>query len=147
MGSYALGQPSTGILVVEVVDANGRPIPDALVDLLGTGTEISEIKTDDRGKVAFQVNPGFYEIVVTYESLVVSKKVSPDDIGKGITTFIQFPISIPEPIFRPVDALIFGVAGSMIAAGAYWKIKPLEMTGEIALGAAIFGFIFRLRYI
>jgi hypothetical protein len=77
--------------------------------------------------------------------LTVGKTVTADEISKGYTVFLQFPLCIVDPLLRPVDFIIFGVAGGMIAAGSYWKIKPLEMTGEIALGAAVFGFIYRLQ--
>lgn len=142
--SYGLGQASGAPLVVEVVEAGGKPIKNAVVEVIGGG-ETRTAHSDVHGKASFDVPAGSYDIRATYNGLVVVRTMSSEDLSKGATAFLQFPICVVDPLIRPVDLLIFGVAGGMIAAGSYWKVKPLEMTGEIALGAAIFGFIYRLQ--
>lgn len=149
---YGLGQASTSVLKVSVVDIGGKHVGGADVDLSDAGRDISDAsvtltQTDSHGEAVFQVPPGNYEIRASYKGLVVTKKVTPEDIIKGLTVFLQFPICIVDSLIRPVDMLIFATAAGMIAAGSYWKVKPLEMTGEIALGAAIFGLIYRLQCI
>lgn len=139
--SYRLSQAMTNNLMVEVVDQSGRPIKDASVQF---GNQ--QAQTDSKGMVGFSaMGSGGFEVRATHNGMTVGKTVSADDIAKGYTVFLQFPICVVDPLLRPIDLIIFGVAGSMIAAGSYWKIKPLEMTGEIAFGAAVFGFIYRLQ--
>lgn len=139
--SYGLGQALTNNLMVEVIDQSGKPLKGIPVDFKG-----QTVPTDARGIAGFSaMGSGPFEIKATYEGISIGKTVSREDIAKGYTAFLQFPICIMDPLFRPIDLLIFGAAGGMIAAGSYWKIKPLEMTGEIALGAAVFGFIYRLQ--
>lgn len=139
--SYGLGQAMTNNLLVEVVDQAGRAIKGATVQATG-----QSVPTDSRGMASFSaMGAGGFEVKATYQGLTVGKTVSADDIAKGYTVFLQFPICVNDPLLRPMDLVIFGVAGGLIAAGTYWKIKPLEMTGEIAIGAAIFGFIYRLQ--
>jgi hypothetical protein len=139
--SYRLSQAMTNNLLVEVVDQSGRPIKGASVQF---GTQ--QAQTDSKGMAGFSaMGSGGFEVRATYNGLTVGKTVSADEIAKGYTVFLQFPVCIVDPLLRPMDFVIFGVAGGMIAAGSYWKIKPLEMTGEIALGAAVFGFIYRLQ--
>jgi len=139
--SYSLSQALTNNLLVEVVDQSGRPIKGASVQF---GSE--QAQTDSRGMASFSaMGSGKFDVKATYNGLTVGKTVTADEISKGYTVFLQFPLCIVDPLLRPVDFIIFGVAGGMIAAGSYWKIKPLEMTGEIALGAAVFGFIYRLQ--
>jgi hypothetical protein len=143
--SNRLGQPLPSLLLVEVVDISGKPVKDAAVDLRGTSGDVQTGKTDGHGRAQFNVGAGAYEVRATYDELVVAKDVSPDDIRKGVTTFLQFPVCILDPLIRPVDFIIFATAAGMIVAGSHFKVKALEMTGEIALGAAIFGFIYRLQ--
>lgn len=141
--SYGLGQASSSNLLVEVVDQAGRPMKGVPVEVSGQTAQ-----TNSKGAAAFSaMGPGKFDVKATYDGLTLGKSVSAEEIAKGYTVFLQFPICVIDPLFRPIDVVIFGVAGSMIVAGAYWKIKPLEMTGEIALGAAIFGFIYRLQCI
>ncbi len=133
-------------LMVEVVDQAGKPVRGAKVEFFVAGQSQDSKETDAQGIVRFSANgSGPFEVRATYQNISVGDTVSSADIAKGYTKFLQFPVSVNDPLFRPVDILIFGVAGGMIAAGSYWKIKPLEMTGEIALGAAVFGFIYRLQ--
>jgi len=143
----ALGQSyQQDNLVVDVVDQSGKPVRDAKVDFYDGSHEPSSKTTDPSGRVTFSANGGGpFEVRAVYQGLSVGHSVSAADIAKGYTTFLQFPVCINDPLLRPIDFVIFGVAGGMIAAGSYWKIKPLEMTGEIALGAALFGFIYRLQ--
>lgn len=139
--SNGLGQASTNNLLVEVVDQSGKPVKGAIVTFSG-----QSVATDARGLAGFSaMGSGKFDVKADYDGLTVGKSVSADEIAKGYTVFLQFPICILDPLIRPIDFVIFGAAGAMIAAGTYWKIKPLEMTGEIALGAAIFGFIYRLQ--
>lgn len=139
--SYGLGQAMTNNLMVEVIDQSGRPMKGIPVGFSGQTAE-----TDSDGMAGFSaMGSGKFEVKATYKGLTVGKTVSAEDIAKGYTVFLQFPVCVVDPLFRPIDLLIFGAAGGMIAAGSYWKIKPLEMTGEIALGAAVFGFIYRLQ--
>lgn len=148
MPSYGLGQSQMGSLVVEVVDVTGNPVKGATVDIAGSGSSSgihASIVTDNKGKAVVDAAPGNYTIRAAYNDLVVVKKITRDDMGDGATIFVQFPVCIQGSLIRPMDLVIFSVAGGLIAAGSYWKIKPLEMTGEIALGAAVFGFIYRLQ--
>lgn len=150
--SYGLGQASPSVLKVVVVDIGGKHVGGADVDLSGAGRDISDAsvtltQTDSHGEATFNIPPGNYEVRASYRGLVVSKKVTPEDMIKGLSVFLQFPICIVDSLLRPVDFVIFATAAGMIAAGSYWKVKPLEMTGEIALGAAIFGLIYRLQCI
>lgn len=141
--SYGLGQPQAAPLVVEVVEATGNAVVGATVDI--PGSQSGSVLTDNRGQAVFNVPPGNYTIRASYNGLVIVKKFTKEESQDGATAFLQFPVCIQGSLFRPIDLLIFGVAGGMIAAGTYWKLKPLEMTGEIALGAAVFGFIYRLQ--
>jgi hypothetical protein len=141
--SYGLGQPLPNVLLVEVVDISGKPVKDAAVEL--RGADVQSGKTDHHGRVEFNVGSGPYDARATYDGLVVVKTVTTEEISKGATVFLQFPICILDPLFRPVDFIIFATAAGMIVAGSHFKVKALEMTGEIALGAAIFGFIYRLQ--
>lgn len=143
--SYGLGQPLPSLLTVEAVDVSGKPVKDAEVELRGPSGEVQTGRTDSHGKVKFNVSQGPHEIRTTYEDLVVLKDLTSEDIQKGATAFVQFPVCILDPIIRPIDFLIFGTAAGMIVAGSHFKVKALEMTGEIALGAAIFGLIYRLQ--
>lgn len=137
--SYGLGQ--TNNLVVEVTDQSGKPLKDIPVEFNG-----QTVPTNSNGSAGFSaMGAGPFEVKATYDGLSIGKTVSREDIARGYTAFLQFPVCINDPLIRPMDLVIFGVAGSLIAAGSYWKIKPLEMTGEIALGAALFGFIYRLQ--
>jgi len=140
--SYGLGQAQAPTLMVEVVEVTGNAVVGATVDI--PGTQASGI-TDKKGQVVFNLPAGNYTVRASYNGLVIIKKVTQEEIQDGATIFLQFPVCIQGSLVRPIDLVIFGVAGSMIAAGSYWKIKPLEMTGEIALGAAVFGFIYRLQ--
>lgn len=144
--SYGLGQALTNNLMVEVVDQSGKPVRGAIVEFSAPGQAPESRETDAHGIAGFSaVGAAKFDVKAIHDGLSVGKSVTADEISKGYTTFLQFPICIMDPLFRPIDLVIFGVAGSLIAAGAYWKIKPLEMTGEIALGAAIFGFVYRLQ--
>jgi hypothetical protein len=143
--SYSLGQ-APGVMnniVVEVVDQSGKPVKDALVEFF-QGPIPGSARTNGEGR-AFSTGSGPLEIRATYNGLTVGQTVSSESIAKGYTTFLQFPMCINDPIIRPIDFLIFGGAAAMIVGGSHFKIKPLEMTGEIALGAAIFGLIYRLQ--
>lgn len=141
MRSYSLGQPSTNNLLVEVVDQSGRPIKGAVVEFAGQSTE-----TDSKGIAGFSaIGSGKFDVKATSKGLTVGKTVSADDLAKGYTVFLQFPVCIADSLIRPIDLVIFGGAGALIAAGGYFKVKPLEMAGEIAFGAAMFGFIYRLQ--
>lgn len=141
--SYGLGQPLQNVLLIEVVDISGKPVKDTTVEL--RGADVQTGKTDSHGRVEFSVGSGPYDARATYDDLVVVKTVSTEEIAKDATVFLQFPICIFDPLIRPVDFLIFATAAGMIVAGSHFKVKALEMTGEIALGAAIFGFIYRLQ--
>jgi hypothetical protein len=141
--SFGLGQPLPNVLLVEVVDVSGKPVKGADVEL--RGTDVQSGKTDSHGRVQFNVGSGPYDARATYDGLIVVKTVSTEEIAKGATVFLQFPICIMDPLIRPVDFIIFATAAGMIVAGSHFKVKALEMTGEIALGAAIFGFIYRLQ--
>lgn len=146
--SYGLGQAQAHFLVVEVVDVSGNPVRDAAVDIAGGGAShgsSSSAVTGKDGKAVFDVLPGDYTVRANYNGLVVLKKLTKEEMLSDATAFVQFPTCIMGSLIRPIDFVIFSVAGGMIAAGSYWKIKPLEMTGEIALGAAVFGFIYRLQ--
>lgn len=139
--SYGLSQAMTNNLMVEVVDQSGRPIKGATVQATG-----QSVTSDSKGMASFSASgAGGFEVKATHNGLTVGKIVTSEDIANGYTVFLQFPVCIVDPLLRPMDFVIFGVAGGMVAAGSYWKIKPLEMTGEIALGAAIFGLIYRLQ--
>jgi len=139
--SYGLGQAMTNNLTVEVIDQSGRPMKGIPVEFSG-----QTVQTDSNGMAGFSaMGSGKFEVKATYKGLTVGKTVPAEDIAKGYTVFLQFPVCVVDPLLRPMDFVIFGAAGGMIAAGSYWKIKPLEMTGEIALGAAVFGFIYRLQ--
>lgn len=141
--SEPVGQPLPNVLVVEVVDVSGKAVKDAAVEL--RGVDVQTGKTDSHGRVKFNVGSGPYDLRATYDDLVVIKTVTTEEIAKGATVFLQFPICILDPLIRPVDFLIFATAAGMIVAGSHFKVRALEMTGEIALGAAIFGFIYRLQ--
>lgn len=147
--SYGLGQAQGGpppSLTIEVIEVTGNPVEGATVEVLGSNDKYLQPQTTDKtGQVKFDVNPGNYSVRASYKGIVVIKKVNQEDMQNGMTVFLQFPVCIQGSLFRPIDLVIFGVAGGLIAAGSYWKIKPLEMTGEIAIGAAIFGFIYRLQ--
>lgn len=144
--SYGLGQASTNNLMVEVVDQSGRALKNITVEFFTNGKAVGSAQTDSKGIVGFSaMGSGPFDLRATYEGLAIGKTVKSDEISKGYTTFLQFPVNIDGPLFRPMDIVVFGVAGGLIAAGSYWKLKPLEMTGEIALGAAVFGFIYRLQ--
>jgi len=136
----------TNNLMVEVVDQAGKPVKGATVDFYSAGSKQGSAETDSKGMVGFSaMGSGPFDVRATYQGLVAGQIVQAADIARGLTAFVQFPVCINDPLFRGIDFLIFGVAGGMIAAGSYWKVKPLEMTGEIALGAAVFGFIYRLQ--
>lgn len=46
-----------------VVDTYGRPIPDAKVEILKSGTEFVSVRTDEKGKFSFEhLDAGCYEI-------------------------------------------------------------------------------------
>lgn len=139
--SYGLGQAQAAPLVVEVVEVTGNAVSGATVDLGGG----QAVVTDKKGQAVFNVPAGTYTVRASYNGLVIIKKITQEDMVNGATVFLQFPVCIQGSLIRPIDLVIFGVAGGMIAAGSYWKLKPLEMTGEIALGAAVFGFIYRLQ--
>jgi hypothetical protein len=145
--SYGLGQSyQQNNLIVEVVDQSGKPVQDAQVEFFSGSQSQGAKNTDSHGTVSFSANGGGpFEVRATYTGLTIGQTISSGDIAKGHTAFLQFPVCIMGPLFRPIDIVIFGVAGGLIAAGSYWKVKPLEMTGEIALGAAVFGFIYRLQ--
>lgn len=143
--SYGLGQAQTPTLMVDVVEATGNAVVGATVDI--PGTQASSVITDKKGQAVFSLPAGNYTVRAIYNGLVLIKKVTQEEIQDGATIFLQFPVCIQGSLFRPIDLVIFGVAGGLIAAGSYWKVKPLEMTGEIALGAAVFGFIYRLQCI
>lgn len=137
----SLGQVSPSVLSVEVVDISGKPIPGATVEVLGQQTA----QTDGHGKAIFNVPAGPHNIRATYDDMVVVKSISSDELRQGATAFIEFPACIMGPLLRPIDLAIFAAAGGMIWAGSHFKVKALEMTGEVALGAAVFGFIYRLQ--
>lgn len=143
--SYSLGQPLPNVLAIDVVDVTGKPVKDATVEIRGSSGDVQTGKTDSHGRVDFNVGSGAYDVRAMYDDLVVVKNVSSDEIRKGATTFLQFPVCILDPIIRPMDILLFAAAAGMIAAGSHFKVKALEMTGEVAFGAAIFGFIYRLQ--
>lgn len=143
--SYGLGQAPMNVLMVEVVDVSGKAVKDTLLELHSTSGDSQTGQTDAHGRAKFNVGPGPYDIRATHDDLVVVKTVTSDEIRKGATAFLQFPVCIMDPLIRPVDFLIFATAAGMIVAGSHFKVKALEMTGEIALGAAIFGFIYRLQ--
>jgi Carboxypeptidase regulatory-like domain len=147
--SYGLGQSQMRPLVVEVVDITGNPVNGATVEIAGSGPNgtTANIVTDKKGQAVANVAPGNYTLRATYNDLVIVKKISQEEMLSGATAFLQFPVCIHGPLFRPIDLAIFGAAASMIVAGSHFKVKALEMTGEIALGAAIFGFIYRLQCI
>lgn len=142
--SLSLGQSvSQSMLTVDVVDVTGKPIPEADVEVRGAGP-VQTGKTDQHGRVDFAVQQGPLDVRAIVHDLVVTKEVTSEELKKGATAFMQFPICVTGPIVRPIDLLIFGTAGAMIAAGSHFKIRALEMTGEVALGAAMFGLIYRL---
>lgn len=139
--SLRLGQPALQALKIVVVDANGRPIPDAEVGLPGRQVE----KTDWHGTSVFEGVTGAVEVRVTYKDLTIARRLSADEATNGTTQFLQFQICVADPIIRPVDLVIVGGATALILAGSYYKVKPLSTVGEITIGAAIFSFIYRLQ--
>lgn len=144
-GGHLLGQAASRPLRVVVVDSNGRPMSGAQVEYLRSGGQAGIQETDSHGTATFEGVTGPADIRATYKDLVLSKRLSADDVVRGDTVFIQFQICVSEPLIRPIDIAIIGGAGAMIAAGAYFKVRPLETVGEIAVGAAIFSFIYRLQ--
>lgn len=142
---HELGQAALRPLKVVVVDANGRPMVGAQVEYLRSGGQAGIQETDSHGVATFEGVTGPADIRVTYKDLVLSKRLSADDVAGGDTVFIQFQLCVSEPLIRPIDIAIIGGAAAMVAAGAYFKVRPLETVGEIAVGATIFSFIYRLQ--
>ena len=146
--SRGLGQalPATqGTLSVRVVEISGRPVQDAAIEVFQGGSPVGSWTTGSDGAASLQLSRASYDVRVTYKGMVLVKKVTREEVDGAETVFFQFPICIVDPLFRGIDLAIFATAAGMIAAGTYWKFKPLQMTGEIALGAGIFGLIYRLQ--
>jgi len=143
---FQLGQAAPISHVIIVVDHSGRPVSGVQLSLLGTGgREAVTATTDGEGKAVFQVEPGNYEVQTSFKGIVLAQSLKQDQISRGLTTFVQLPFCVVDPIVRPVDLVILGGAAAFIAAGSYWKVQPLTMVGEIAIGAAIFSLIYRLQ--
>lgn len=146
--AHGLGQAPPRQLKVVIVDANGRPIGGADVELLrlgGANAEVMASKADSQGIATFEAPSGPVEIRAIYKDLTISRRLNADEVASGNSIFLQFQICVSEPLIRPVDVAIIGSATALILAGSYFKIRPLETVGEIAVGAAIFSFIYRLQ--
>lgn len=143
--SYSLGQPLGGLLQVIVTDTGGRPVSNVTVEASrGSQVEASAL-TDSHGRAFLDIPPGTYDVRAIHDGMVVGERVTEEQFARGMTSFLQFPICVADPLIRPIDLIILGTSAAMITAGSYWKIKPLEMAGEIAFGAGLFGFIYRLQ--
>jgi tetratricopeptide (TPR) repeat protein len=76
----------TGSIKGSVIDENGKPIPDAHIDMVGkeTGRKY-QLKTNGKGEIfSLGISPGAYDITVTTST------------GQLLTKFTNFPVRLDE---------------------------------------------------
>jgi hypothetical protein len=139
-----LGQPPSTITVA-VADPVGRPFHEALVTLLDAqGGAIAAELTDSSGRATLAPTAGMPASVrVEADGTVIEETVLRDAARRGLTIFVRVPVCASQAFLTPVE-IGAGMAGVALAgAGFLWKIEPLQVAGELFLGAAAFTAIFR----
>ena len=77
LSAQAIGQSTYGVIVGTVMDASGSVIPNAEVEALNQGTDVSQTThTDSQGGYLFvNMDPGTYTISVSAQSFATEKNV------------------------------------------------------------------------
>lgn len=133
-----LGQAQEGALEIVVVDANGTPVKNALV----SAGKVSAY-TDEAGIVRLPIS-GTSAVSVDVQKDVYrfSKMVQPGTPGAPV--YISLPVQIPPNGIKTADLVIFVAGIGLVGAGAFWKLDPLKLVGEVVVSAVIFSMIYRL---
>lgn len=137
----SLAQAFSPVTVV-VTDFSGKPVEGAEVQS-GQERQI----TNGNGMAFLEYTSPNQEVVALYEDLVASASVGDVDLSRGDTVFINFPVTIPGPLLRPIDLAILGGAAALTLAGIHYKSDALKTVGEVVFGAGAFGIIYRLSCI
>lgn len=134
LSGYKLSQASP--LTVVVVDPRGTPFSDAQITLQG---QAMPVHTNSAGVATFPSAPAGEAIVQVRIGQFTLRAKGPTDQ----TLFITVPICAPGPLLTGTElvALILGAAAA--AGGVLGKRRPLEMLGEVLVGAGIFTAVYR----
>ena len=134
---------------VAVSDSRGMPWPGAIVDarLPGMADPLRAV-TDGDGIALLELpasaNPmGSIDVRVSDGSYVTDRSWKVEDAQAGETLFVEIPVRGPEALLTPVEIGGLAVGGAAAAAGYGFSLKPLELLGELVLGAIVFTVIYR----
>lgn len=142
----SLGQSMPASFRVVVTDPRGVPFRDAQVTIgaqgsLSARTDSSGIAVFDGLGVAREV-PGslnsMFPVRITFGDLSLVRDGSLDQ-----TLFVQIPMCAPQPLLALPELISFAAGTAFIGAGLKWKIRPLQVVGEVLFGAAIFTAVYR----
>lgn len=158
--SLRLAQAAAGGVRVRiaVVDVDGKPVEGATVTARvsdyvyegatppGAGSDRGE--TDSRGIFEARfVGPlaGAAEVDILVEKgpYAVTAKGTVDQGNRGVI-FVVLPVCLPQPFLTKPELVSLLAAAALTAAGFYWKVQPLQITGEVFFGAVVFTALYRL---
>ncbi len=130
-----LSQVSEPLRVV-VIDPRGTPFAGAQVTLQGQSVPA---KTDSSGVALFQSAPAGDAVVqVKVGDFTVKARGSTDQ-----TLFVTVPICAPGPLLTGTELLALLLGGAATVGGILGKRRPVEMLGEVLIGAGIFTVVYR----
>lgn len=139
---YSLGQVLTAGLQVVVTDPAGRPFK-AIVSLdaqpaITAVTDSSGVANFSGQNIVQYVRDGKVAITVLVGSLVIKREVPVDQAA-----FIVIPMCAPAPLLTVPEMIALAAGGGCVAAGLYKKWSPLQVVGEVLVGAALFTAVYR----
>lgn len=121
---YAYGQAPTGTIAGTILDSSGASVPNAVVTVTNTATNVSQtIKTDSAGRyVQGNLNPGQYQVKV---------------VAPGFTSALQNDVTVDVAQTHPAD---FNLAvGSDSASVTVQATTPALETSDATTGQVITG--------
>lgn len=139
---YSLGQVLSAGLQVVVTDPAGRPF-QAIVSL-DAQPQITA-NTDSHGVANFSgqnivpyVRDGKVAVTVQSGGLIIKREVPVDQAA-----FVVIPMCAPSALLTVPEMIALAAGGGCVAAGLYKKWTPLQVVGEVLVGAALFTAVYR----
>jgi len=138
-GTRGISQQPEAVAIHGVVnDANGNPVPNAVVLLQQVGVAIAEIRTDTHGSFAFMnVQPGKYSVRADKGGIHVSEAVSTTDTVTHIILVLS-AATAPVESMDFADKPNFTVAGitDWTAVGGHGSDASLRTSENLAREAS-----------
>jgi len=133
-GSF-LSQAAQAPFKVAVIDVRGNAFTGVKVSLPDGQTAV----TDDNGVATFNTPPrGEVDVTLAIDGLTIVRHGNTNQ-----SLFVDLPICGTPKILTNTELIALLAGAAVVAAGTYWKYKPIQMTGEILVGASLFTAIYR----